>query len=61
MPPAGNDPGHRVALRGDVGGSSWRRSVNCVTTQGREGRQRPIGVFVDGRILETRAKARVEG
>jgi hypothetical protein len=34
--------------RGRGVGSSWRRSVNCVATQGRRCRQRLFGVAVDG-------------
>jgi len=59
--PASSSSGHRVALRGGEADGSWRHSVNCVSTQGREGRQRLIDVAVDGRVLETRAKARAEG
>jgi hypothetical protein len=50
MPPLATSSGHRAALRGDGAGSSWRRSVNCVATQGRGRRQRPIDVAVDGHV-----------
>jgi hypothetical protein len=43
-----NSSGHRATLRGGEAGSGWRRSTNCVTTQGRRCRQRLFGAVVDG-------------
>jgi hypothetical protein len=47
-PARANSSGHRATLRGGEAGSGWRRSTNCVTTQGRRCRQRLFGAVVDG-------------